>query len=88
MRSVDLGIFAVLVVLVLVELVGVVGRVADDDTDLLAVLPLDARDVLLAHAAEQIADMLALLRLQAAMLSSVSTKHRFGNSSYSPVIAA
>ena len=47
-------VFAVLVVVVFVGLVGVVRWVADNHADALAVLPLDARDVLLAHAAENI----------------------------------
>ena len=51
---VDLRVFAVLVVVVLVLLVGVVGRVADDDADLALVLALDALDVLVRHAAEQV----------------------------------
>ena len=44
---VDVGVFAVFVVVVFIRLVGVVGRVADDDADLAAVLPLDAGHVLL-----------------------------------------
>ncbi len=42
MRLSMLRVFAVLVVVVFVRLVGVVRRVADDDADALAVLPLDA----------------------------------------------
>ena len=52
------------------------------DADLLLVLAVDARDVLLAHATEQVAEMLVLLRLSAAVLSSVSTKQKLGYSSY------
>ena len=53
-----------LLFVVFVQLVGVVGRIADDDADFPFVLAADARDVFLAHAAEQVADMLIFLRLE------------------------
>jgi hypothetical protein len=84
---VDLRVFAVLVVVVLVGLVGVVGRVADHDADLAAVLALDAGDVFFAHAAKQLGRG-ARAAVCRPTLSSVSTKHRLGNSAYWPVMAA
>src|SRR5680860_580971 len=49
---VDGRVLAVLVVFVFVQLIGVIRRIADDDTDPLIVLALDACDVFFADAAE------------------------------------
>ena len=51
---VDLGVFAIFVVVVFVGLISVVRRIADDDADLFAVLAFDARDVLFTNAAEDV----------------------------------
>jgi hypothetical protein len=85
--GVDLRVFAVFVVVVFVRLIRVVRRVADDDADAAAVLALDGATFssLTLPNSSAVAPRAAVCR---PTLSSVSTKHRLGNSAYWPVMAA